>query len=438
MLVNNYRPVSILPLFSKVLERIMCNRLVSFLEKFKILYKYQFGFRAKHGTNIALNILVDKITQSLQEGNLVLGVFLDFRKAFDTVNHTILLDKLYSYGVRGAPHKWFQSYLSDRKQFVYCNDTSSNLLNITCGVPQGSILGPILFLLYINDIANVSKVLLPIIFADDTNVFLSGKKIPDLIQIMNNELGKLLQWLHVNKLSLNIGKTYFMVFSFNKSVAHKENVEIDGIVIKRVSCTKFLGVMLDEHLTWRDHVNLIKGKISRGIGILYCARKLFKGSTLITMYTTFIHPYMNYCIDIWGAANKGLLESIFKLQKKAIRLITSSKFNAHTSPLFESLKILKLEDIYKYCIALLMFKLHNGMLPDVFNEMFTRNTQIHNYLTRQAESLHVPSTTTHKVASTIRYKGVNLWNEVNKKVNTCCKISVFKNAVKCLLLRHAI
>ena len=190
MLVINYRTVSVLPFFSKILEKIMYNRILAFINKHNLLYKFQFGFRGKHGTDIALIVLVAKIMSAFNDGEMVLGVFLDLSKAFDTVDHDILLNKLDTYGIRGTAHDWFRSYLFQRKQFVAFNGSTSNESTIKCGVPQGSILGPLLFLLYINDMVNASAVLFSLLFADDTNVFVTGKNLSNLVESMNTELKK--------------------------------------------------------------------------------------------------------------------------------------------------------------------------------------------------------------------------------------------------------
>ena len=213
--INNYRPVSILPTFSKIFERIMHKRLMSFITKYNILYKFQFGFRQNYSTNMALIYLIDKIMSAVDNANFVIGIFLDLRKAFDTVNHTIMLNKLYKYGVRGIAFQWFKSYLSNRKQYVYYNNYSSQYLDISSGISQGSILGPIMFLLYVNDLVNVSD-LFPILFADDTSLFLDGKNISDMTHVVNSELQKIVQWLNANKLSINIEKTKYIIFTSNK------------------------------------------------------------------------------------------------------------------------------------------------------------------------------------------------------------------------------
>ena len=212
MLFNHYRPVSLLCTLSKVFEKVMLNRLIKYLEKFSILYEYQFVFRRKRSTHLALITLIDKLTQAIENGEYVIGVFLDFSKAFDTVNHEILLDKLYHYGVRGCAHKWFSSYVTDRQQFVTYNGMKSQNQVIKCGVPQGSILGPLLFLIYINDPATVCKNTFPILFADDSKLFISGRDSDLIMKTLNEELQEISIWLKANKLSLNIKKTHSWCF----------------------------------------------------------------------------------------------------------------------------------------------------------------------------------------------------------------------------------
>ena len=326
--ITNYRPVSVLPIFSKIFEQIMYTRLNKFINDNDILYKYQFGFRKNHNTSLALMILLDKIYDSFNDNKHVVGIFLDLRKAFDTIDHGILLKKLYKYGIRGVALNWIENYLSCRKQFVSYLNTESDSQPITCGVPQGSILGPLLFILYINDLANISNEIFPILFADDSNLFFSGKNLTETINLVNAELIKVYQWLNLNKLSLNIEKTNFIIFSLSKNV-HQDiynNIVINGSHINRVYFTKFLGVIIDSKLTWKNHITKIRTKISKAIGIICKSRKLFNQEILVTLYYSFVYPYFIYCIENWGLAAEAHLSMMLKLQRKIVRIIMSAGY----------------------------------------------------------------------------------------------------------------
>ncbi len=195
-LVSNYRPISILPCFSKILERLVANRMYNFVEKYNILSPTQYGFRANYSTHLALIDLIDKISSSLDKSLHTIGLFLDLSKAFNTIDHNILISKLNKYRIRGIALDWFKNYLSDRKQYVVWQETKSSFAPIRCGVPQGSILGPILFLIYINDICNSSKTLSFILFADDTNVFHSSNNLLEAIDTVNRQLCKISEWFN--------------------------------------------------------------------------------------------------------------------------------------------------------------------------------------------------------------------------------------------------
>ena len=210
---SNYRPISLLSTLSKILERIIYKRTMNFLKTHNVLTNSQFGFRKNHSTIHALLNFVDKVAHAIDDYSHMIGIFLDFSKAFDTINHKILLYKLSHYGIRGKALEWFRNYLSNRKQYVSLNQNNSSMEEIENGVPQGSLLGPLLFIVYINDFSRSSDILSFILFADDSNVFFSHKNPDCLIQTVNSELKKVTQWIRANKLSLNIQKTKYMLFS---------------------------------------------------------------------------------------------------------------------------------------------------------------------------------------------------------------------------------
>ena len=236
----------------------MYNRLYNFLAEHNIISKKQYGFRENYSTYMAIIDLVDKISNNIDIKKHSTGIFLDLSKAFDTIDHQNLLRKLQRYGVRGIACDWFKSYLENRVQYVSYNTKDSDYMKIMCGVPQGSILGPLLFILYINDIVKVSTVLNPVLFADDTSLFHAHTDFDTLIEEINEELQKITTWFHTNKLSLN-----FIIFLPKGKQCNTENlkININGNEIKRVNFTKFLGIYIDEHLSWAQHIELYQKKL---------------------------------------------------------------------------------------------------------------------------------------------------------------------------------
>ena len=304
-------------------------------------------------------------------------------------------------------------------------------------MPQGSLLGPLLFLLYVNDIANVSELLLPLIFADDTNLFVQGKNIRETSEIMNSEMAKILLWLNSNRLLLNIDKTHYMIFhSVMKRISTENSVKIGDKEIERVSNTKFIGVNLDEKLTWEKHILMVKSKVAKGLGILCKARKVFPTSILKTLYYSIVYPHLTYCVEVWGNASKTHIDSLFMMQKKVLRVITSAGFRAHTDPIFADLQLLKLSEIYISYAMTFVFKFMKGMLPKVFNNFFQRNCEVSSRITRNSHKLYYPKFKTTLFKSSFKYQCVTEWNAKIKYVDDKCSVHAFKKRIKNVLLER--
>ena len=434
--LTNYRPISILPSFSKYLERIVYNRLINFINKFHILSNNQYGFRKNYSTSLALISLCDRISAAIDRKEYSVGIFLDLSKAFDTVNHAILLKKLHVYGIRGLALDWIKSYLSNRYQYVQYNGCDSAFQNVSCGVPQGSILGPLLFLLYINDITNVSGILHLILFADDTSVFFSHHDPTSLTNIIQTELQKLSLWFKANKLSLNIDKTKFMVFT-PRQKRNKLNITlvIDDKQIKETKDNIFLGVVIDEHLSWKSHISNVANKISKSIGIIYKASFFLSKSSLQTLYYSLVYPYLIYCNIVWASTYKSNLNRILILQKRIVRIMNKTWFLEQTSPLFRQDKILKIIDICSLQMGQFMYSYNHRILPEAFLNLFQKHNEIHNYNTRNARKIILPLCRTNIRRFSVIYQAPRLFNSLPVEIVSCFTLKSFSNKLKKFLLQ---
>ena len=383
-LFGNYRPISLLSTISKVFERVVFNQLYAYMDSNSLFLNSQYGFRKNHSTEQASLEFVDRIAKDIEAKKVPLSVFIDLSKAFDTLDHEILLKKLKYYGITGVALSWFQSYLSNRQQMVDFDGILSIKLELKTGVPQGSILGPLLFIIYMNDIVGACALFHDILFADDTSLISTLCKffinVPqntnDHNQInmaINLELKKLINWLNVNKLSLNTDKTNYMIFQSSKSrdAYNWLDLKINNKAIKRVNTFNFLGLTLNKQLNWNDHINSVANKISSTVGVLNKLKKFLPTNILKQIYSSLILPRLYYCNLIWGYKPK----RISNIQKRAIRIICKQKYNAHTEPLFKKLNMLTVEDIHISKKLSFYYQFENDKLPAYFwTYMFHANS----------------------------------------------------------------
>ena len=380
--LSNYRPISLLNSISKIFEKVIFQQIHTHFKSKNLYYVSQYGFREQHSTQQAALELIDRIILDMDKGKTPLNIYIDLSKAFDTIDHEILLFKLHHYGFRDNSYKLMQSYLSNRLQYVELEGIASTMQPIKTGVPQGSILGPLLFIIYINDLNNSSKLFKTISYADDTTLLttLTSNKKENNSNEINDGLNKVSEWLDLNKLSLNINKTKFMLFHPQNKVVQPPNIKIKSKNIELVDEFDFLGIVLDSQLRWNAHINKISKKLSKANGILSKIKNTVPKSTLKILYFSLVNSHLDYGLLCWG--HKANQMDI--LQKKAIRIITKSKYNAHTEPLFKKLNILKVHDLYKIKLYKLYFKIINKTIPKYFKEskLLIKKETIHSHDTR--------------------------------------------------------
>lgn len=345
---SNYRPISILPVFSKGIEKSFLNRLSSFSDRYNIISPAQYGFRKNKSTELALLDQKEFILDNFEKNNVILGIFLDFTKAFDYVNHDILLHKLHRYGFRGKAHSLISSYLCHRSQLVEIGEYVSTTKPVKSGVPQGSILGPFLFILYINEIVNIDETAKYIIYADDTSLFFSGCSGSDLANRANKTLACISSWASNNNLKLNASKTKAVLFHPRRKISAVAPIVINQTPVEFVKCFKTLGVYFEETMSWNKHTDYLIQKLSQATGLMrrYCCS--FPISVNLLLYNSIFSSMLNYGVLIWATTTQENIRKITVLQKRAIRLVSKVPYLSPTRELFKKYNVIRMDFIYSY------------------------------------------------------------------------------------------
>lgn len=349
---ENYRPISLISNIAKIFEKIIHKRLYNFIKKNNIISTSQFGFMKNIGTKDALCQLTKILNENMDKSIPSIVTFLDLAKAFDSVDHKILLQKLFRHGIRGKAYSLLVNYLQDRFQRVRINKIASNYKRIEIGVPQGTILGPLLFILYVNDLLLQMPKNSIMSYADDTAVITKcdedDRNWKVAIDRMNILLDKVHKWLTANYLTLNLGKTVYMTFgSYCSSVPIKVEIFIDKVLLKRVESIKYLGIIFDYNLKWNAHINSIVNKTKYLIFIFYKLSKIMNTQILLKIYYAYFYGIINYGIIAWGAAYSSSLYPIQKLQNRIMKIISKKHFQIDNYPLRID-QVYLLESLYFY------------------------------------------------------------------------------------------
>ena len=412
---TNYRPINLLSTINKLIEKVLYKRFYEYFEKFGMIYKYQFGFRHSYSTTMALIEITDQLREQIEKKNITMGIFIDLTKAFDLVNHDILIFKLQTYGIRGPAIELIKSYLSERTQYTKIGSTKSDINTIKCGVPQGSVLGPLFFLIFINDMQHCTKSKLRL-FADDTNIFISDKDANKVKQLAETCLSDITNWLTVNKLLLSEEKTNFSIFlPAQKTIPEILNrIKVNGKTVQRTESCKYLGVILDDKLCFDKHIIQLSKDLVKIISAFKIVRDWVPRTEKMKLYYAYFHSKLQYGLEIYGSSANKFIRKLEVLQHKALKALFKLDSLTPSRKLYSEFKVLSVTDLYSFKIAKFVHNQLNDDRNNVFSDYFSTiadyndNDEYPN--TRNRENIHINKTRTVKGGKMVKIVGGKVWN----------------------------
>lgn len=431
--VSNYRPISVLPSCAKIFDKAIQIRLEQFIINNNIVHKNQFGFVTKSSTLAASTQLMNYIDSNLDKKNVVGCLFIDLKKAYDSINLSTLLKKLEQTGINNIALNLFKSYHSNRYQYVQINGEKSQQQQIKNGVVQGSMLSAPEFSIYINEMFYLNLCGEVQMYADDAIVMFSCENIEMLMTQMEGDMITINQWLKINHLELNFDKSNFMIFDKNIEYNNISNyLKIDNKEIKRIYTVKYLGLLIDSKLTWNQHINKIKNKIRPITFAIRRLRNYLHPKALQNIYNAHIVSHLSYLNPIWSSCSETKMKELKVLQNKVVKAMYYHPLLYSTESLYKiHPEILPLFKINILQIATLIFKINNNFIKHNFTITYRYNHHI--YPTRQHDNINVPYARTNLGLNTILYRGVQIFNQLPKDIKSCTRISIFKNKMKMYL-----
>lgn len=431
--VNN-RPISLLPVLSKVTERVALEQFTDYLIETNKLNKHQSGNRKNHSTETLQLFLTECIYQSIDRKNLTAVILLDLSKAFDSISHDILLEKLRKFGTSASATVWFRSYLSERVQSVRVGPHLSDMQRVTHGVPQGSILGPLLFNLYVNEISSMCKDCKIESFVDDSKLFLSFS-ISDIAESMNKlnaDLKRVAAWCCSNSLLINPEKTKFLLFGTKQALAkiNLPPLQFLGEELTPVRCAKDLGIIMDECLSFTDHTQNLTSKLMGSLCQISRVQHLFDKKTLISIINSLVFSKLYYCSTVWGGTFKENIRKLQLVQNFAARIISGKRKFDHISSTIKDLGWLSVQDMLAYRDAQMVYKIINGSVPLYLKNFVKRRSDVHYRSTRNSHNLDIPKCRTSFAQRSFGYRAIKLWNSLPNNVRESTSLNTFKQSLK--------
>lgn len=438
---QHYRPINILPYYEKIVEKVMYNQMIKYVNDNNLLYEKQSGFRSKHSCETALQGLFSDWREQLDTGNFIITIMLDFKRAFETIDRSILLTKLKKFGFSESAHKLLSTYLCNRRQFTKINNEKSDEIVNDFGVPQGSILGPLLFIIYINDMHEVASNVSINLFADDTLVYFSGTNVKDVVNKLNNDLLKITEWLKCNKLKLNADKTKAMVIAKSSIVRNRviNELNVHGICIENdniefVNEFKYLGVMLDQYLNFDKHVNYIAKKVGKKIGVLSRLSAFISPVTCAHLYKSLIAPHFEYCSTIMWQMDKKNIAILQKLQNKAMRVIIKCHWRTHVVDMLHALNWMSITQRIYFNAMIFIFKMQSNLLPPYLCTKLIRKVDIHNHNLRNKNDFAICKQNSTTMSRSIYQSGLTAFNSLPLSIKNAPSLQCFKNQINNYIL----
>jgi exonuclease III len=436
--VQNLRPINILPLFEKILEIVLSMQITKYVEDKKILCEMQSGFRKSHSCETALQAVLSKWRENLDDGLVTVAVFLDFKRAFETIDRSKLIEKLSNYGFGEASLQLLNSFLSGRKQYVRVNNKKSDTIDVNIGVPQGSVLGPLLFILYINDLPLHLKNVLINIFADDTLLSASAKTYREAAALLNRALYVVSIWLKANKVKLNVSKTKCLIIAKSSYQLNNQKTEmealpihIEGEIIECVESIKYLGVIIDNLLKFDEHAEYVMKKVAIKISYLARISRLLSKNIKLLIYNCIVAPHFDYCASVMFRANDVDLAKLQVLQHRGMRSILNARMTTKIEDLFNRLGWLNIEQKIALSVLVLVKKIKNKEVPNYLCSEVQYSSDVHNYKTRRSTDFYIPAINSSFGQKSLFRSGLRLYNKLLEDIKCIENTKLFKKA--CIL-----